>query len=181
MKSWLTTGEIAKALNVAVRTVVHWIDNGQLKGVRIPSASITPKSKGDRRVYRDDFEAFCREYGFRVNGDSVRCRPLVLTLGCVVEEPDGLDIVEASSVFEAGILTERLKPDVIVVDWLAIGRLQARQIVDGVAPIKGYEPFLVGITNSNELANEILETGFHQPIFELFYGRHLIKILGDVK
>ncbi len=175
MKQWLTTGEIAKALNVATRTVTGWIDSGRMKGIRIPSISLNPRSKGDRRVYRDEFESFCHQYGFRLNGE-FREQPIVLTLGCEIAEPEGLEIVETSSVFEAGILTERFKPDAVVIDY-AIGRIESRDISDSVRRINEYKPCLIAIVRSNESANEVLDFGFGQPLFMPFNGQYIIKLI----
>lgn len=159
MKQWLTTGEISKALSVATRTVTGWIDSGRLKGVRIPSVSPTSKARGDRRVYRDDFAAFCREYGFRLNGE-FRDKPIILTLGLSVS-PDGMEIVEASSVFEAGILTEQLRPDLIAIDWASIGRLEAAQIARAFREPMKYQPILIGAIANSELSSEVFAAGFH--------------------
>ncbi len=176
MKNWLTTGEISKALNVATRTVTGWIDSGRMKGIRIPSISLNPRSKGDRRVYRDDFEAFCHQYGFRVNGE-FRERPIVLTLGCEITDPEGLEVIAVSSVFEAGIAVERQRPDVIIVDWASIGRLEARQIVAGIASVKGCHPILMGVTDRSDIAEEIANTGFTIAMLPQIHGRHIIDLI----
>lgn len=54
-----TTGQIARALRVAPRTVGHWIDDGHLKGYRLPGSK-------DRRVTRAALEQFVRESGMPV-------------------------------------------------------------------------------------------------------------------
>lgn len=64
---FMTTGEIARALGVAPCTVSKWVDSGMMEGFRLPGSL-------DRRVYRDKFEAFCRTYGMRPEGE----RPVVL-------------------------------------------------------------------------------------------------------
>lgn len=55
----LTTGKIAKYLNVAPRTVSKWVDNGTLKGMRLPDSQ-------DRRILFDDFVAFCKASGYPI-------------------------------------------------------------------------------------------------------------------
>ncbi len=52
----LRTGDVAKLCRVAARTVTKWIDNGSLKGFRIPGSA-------HRRVTRDDFIAFAKAHG----------------------------------------------------------------------------------------------------------------------
>jgi len=50
-----TTGEVAKLCRVSSRTAAKWIDNGLLKGWRVPGGK-------DRRVARKDLVAFLEEY-----------------------------------------------------------------------------------------------------------------------
>ncbi len=52
----LTTGQVAKFCKVAPRTVAKWIDQGLLKGYRIPGSQ-------DRRVPKDNLVRFCQEHG----------------------------------------------------------------------------------------------------------------------
>lgn len=54
---WLTTGQVAKRLGVAMQTVSKWIDSGRLLGIRLPGSK-------DRRVHPSALEAFEREWGF---------------------------------------------------------------------------------------------------------------------
>lgn len=69
----LTTGQIAKLIGCAPRTVVKWIDNGLLAGFRLPNGNGQP---GERRVTRAAFDAFCREHELVVvapyGGDEAR-------------------------------------------------------------------------------------------------------------
>lgn len=50
-----TTGQIAKMLCVAPRTVSKWIDNGDLKGFKIPKTD-------HRRVKHEDLKEFCQKH-----------------------------------------------------------------------------------------------------------------------
>jgi uncharacterized protein (TIGR02996 family)/excisionase family DNA binding protein len=56
-KQVYTTGQVAKVLQVAPRTVVRWFDTGKLGGYRIPGSQ-------DRRIPRDKLVPFIREHGF---------------------------------------------------------------------------------------------------------------------
>lgn len=47
----LTTGEIAKICDVNLRTVIRWIERGDLKGFKLPG-------RGNNRVTQQDFVAF---------------------------------------------------------------------------------------------------------------------------
>lgn len=60
LSGWpLTTGQIARWLRVAPRTVCKWIDRGYIRGYRLPMSL-------DRRVRAGDFVAFCTQHGFDV-------------------------------------------------------------------------------------------------------------------
>ncbi len=55
----LTTGEIAAVCRVSSRTVCGWIDDGHLKGYRIPGSR-------DRRATADAVEKFLKDNGMPV-------------------------------------------------------------------------------------------------------------------
>lgn len=54
----LTTGQIARSLSVAPRTVTKWIDKGILEGIKLPLSK-------DRRVAFSDFQKFVAEHKFK--------------------------------------------------------------------------------------------------------------------
>lgn len=56
MPNIYTTGEIAQLCEVAPRTVMRWIDNGLLKGFRVPGSL-------HRRVLRADLIQFLQVNG----------------------------------------------------------------------------------------------------------------------
>ncbi|MFT5708068.1 MAG: two-component system response regulator VicR [Oceanospirillaceae bacterium] len=55
----LTTGYIAKLCDVNLRTVIRWINQGSLKGFKLPG-------RGNNRVQREDFIAFLEEHGMPI-------------------------------------------------------------------------------------------------------------------
>ena len=54
MQRVLTTGEVARFCGVNFRTVLRWIERGQLVAYRLPG-------RGDHRIKMDDFLAFMAE------------------------------------------------------------------------------------------------------------------------
>jgi excisionase family DNA binding protein len=59
-----TSGQVAKILRVAPRTVQTWIDQGILKGYRLPNGS------KDRRVLEPDLINFAKDYiGHTIKAD----------------------------------------------------------------------------------------------------------------
>lgn len=57
--SVLSTGEVAKICNVALRTVQKWFDSGLIKGYRIPGGR-------DRRIPVDELARFLEEYNMPI-------------------------------------------------------------------------------------------------------------------
>lgn len=51
----LTTGEIASICDVNLRTVIRWIERGELKGFKLPG-------RGNNRVTQEDFVAFLKSH-----------------------------------------------------------------------------------------------------------------------
>lgn len=70
-----TTGQIAKLAKVAPRTVSKWFDSGILKGWRIPGSE-------DRRISRQNYLDFCREYNIPLIGYVEHVSIAVITIGC---------------------------------------------------------------------------------------------------
>lgn len=113
----LTTGQIARICHVAPRTVSKWFDMGQLRGYRIPGSR-------DRRVPIDQLIRFMKTHNMPLNGLDAGPRR-VLLMHRDVEfsqtvmqrlKQSGYDAISANSTFEAGLLVERYRPHVLLVD-----------------------------------------------------------------
>ena len=115
-KEVLTTGEVARICHVAPRTVSKWFDTGKLRGYRIPGSR-------DRRIPVDQLIAFMRANSMPIDGlDSGSSRVLIID----ADVPDDLtgamgtigryEVRTARNGFDAGVLAQRLRPHVIIVD-----------------------------------------------------------------
>ncbi len=56
----LSTGQIARILGVSTQSVIRWIDEGTLRGFRLPGKGGKP---GRRYAMRSELEAFAAKYG----------------------------------------------------------------------------------------------------------------------
>ena len=121
----LTTGQVAKICNVAPRTVSKWFDSGQLRGYRIPGSK-------DRRIPLHQLVRFMKAHGMPLNGlDSGETRVLILDdhdhqemLALLTEalgREAGYEVQSAGTAFEAGVLAEKFKPHVLMVDVTLAG------------------------------------------------------------
>jgi len=126
----LTTGQVAKICNVAPRTVSKWFDSGQLRGYRIPGSK-------DRRIPVDQLVRFMKAHGIPTTGLDMGVTGVVLlesdesfakSLADALVGSGEFEVHPAATAFEAGVLVERHRPRVVVLDVAAPG-VDPRQIV----------------------------------------------------
>lgn len=172
----LTTGEVAKICKVAPRTVSKWFDSGQLKGYRIPGSK-------DRRIPRTTLVEFMEAYGIPLNGlksDKVRA----LIIGSVDENnthlekiltENGIEVQSADSVFAAGILAERHKPQVIIWEVEADPQ-KITEIPKDIRAIAGLcKAKLLAVTNPEHNGQSLQNCGFDACLSEPVDGPQLIE------
>jgi len=113
-----TTGQVAKICMVTPRTVCKWVDDGRLKGYRIPGGN-------DRRIPTEQFVRFLKENNFPLDMMPLAAVPYVVTVCLPPNERQRVvrsashEFGHADNEFEAGILCQ-IAPDVLIVD-LCIG------------------------------------------------------------
>lgn len=136
----LTTGEVAKICNVAPRTVSKWFDTGALKGYRIPGSK-------DRRIPLKELVRFMKAHGIPTDGlETGATRVLIAdddrevcdVLCKVLREQTGYVIHSAAHPFQAGLICEKVKPHVLVLD-LHLGESDARSILNMVRETEGLQ------------------------------------------
>ncbi len=167
-KSVLTTGEVAKICNVAPRTVSKWFDSGQLKGYRIPGSK-------DRRIPADELVQFMRLHNMPTDGlVSGLTRILILDsdrsaghdMAKKLNEALPVEVQVAETSFEAGIVTQRFCPHVMVVNLHAKG-VDASRICRVIRSFEEFEAMkmlaLAGQLSESECA-ALLEKGFDDCI-----------------
>ena len=118
-KQVFTTGEVAQICKVSQQTVIRCFDSGKLKGFRVPGSRF-------RRIPRDALVSFMKENQIPLdNLESGKKRVLVVDDDeAIVEmftdllERDGrFEVRTASTGYEAGIVTEQFRPDVMLLDF----------------------------------------------------------------
>ncbi len=119
VKSVYTTGEVSHICNVSQQTVIRCFDSGKLKGFRVPGSRF-------RRIPRESLTNFMKEHDIPLDQlESGKRRVLVVDDDeAIVEmftelfERDGrFEVQTASSGFDAGVLAESFRPDVILLDF----------------------------------------------------------------
>jgi excisionase family DNA binding protein len=169
-KSVLTTGEVAKICNVAPRTVSKWFDSGQLKGYRIPGSK-------DRRIPTDELVHFMRLHNMPTDSlVSGLTRVLILDshtsagqdMAKKLSEAMPLEVQVVETSFEAGIVTQRFCPHVMIVDFHAKG-VDASRICQVVRSFEEFQTMrimaLAGHLSESECA-ALLDKGFDDYILD---------------
>ena len=115
-----TTGEVAQICKVSQQTVIRCFDSGRLKGFRVPGSKF-------RRIPRDSLISFMKNNEIPLDHlDSGKKRVLVVDDDKAIVEMfsellgrDGrFEVETASTGYDAGILTQKFRPDVILLDFL---------------------------------------------------------------
>jgi len=117
----LTTFQAARLCGVSHKSIERWIDSGHLEGYRTPG--------GHRRLNRSDLLTLIasrrtkRDAG-RLTHDSDRPRILLVgdrslfgpSIASQLSATGRFEVLVAASCFEAGMLAERLRPQVVALD-----------------------------------------------------------------
>lgn len=127
----LTTGEAARYCGVNFRTVIRWIERGQLKAYKLPG-------RGDHRICVEDFVGFLRDNAMPVPTELAGASRKVLMLAGDPEltgaarqalQQEGCEVEVAGDAFVAGTLMAGCKPALLLMDANLVG-VTGFQILD---------------------------------------------------
>ena len=120
MKELFTTGEAAQICKVSQQTIIRCFDAGRLEGFRIPGSKF-------RRIPRQSLIKFMKANGIPLdNFESGKRKVLVVDDDAEIVElmvdvlaRDGrFETKTATSGYDAGILTQQFRPDLILLDYM---------------------------------------------------------------
>ncbi|MHC4166775.1 MAG: response regulator [Planctomycetota bacterium] len=120
MKDLFTTGEAAEVCRVSQQTIIRCFDAGRLEGFRVPGSRF-------RRIPRQSLVKFMKENKIPLDAiESGKRKVLVVDDDAEIVElivdvlaRDGrFETETASSGYEAGIATERFRPELILLDYM---------------------------------------------------------------
>ena len=136
VKKVFTTGDVAKALSVAPRTVAKWVDLGKLKAHRVAK---------HRRILRQDLLAFITSNGMplppELRGSPMTAVYVLSPLDNFTIDPiaglqrPGLVVKAFTSAFALGQALADVGPDWLVVDS-CIGQAERQAVVASVSANK---------------------------------------------
>ena len=119
-KQVFTTGEAAQVCGVSQQTIIRCFDSGKLQGFRVPGSKF-------RRIPRNELLRFMKNNGIpceSLAGSKPRILvvdddPAVLELITeVLGADDRFELITASTGYDAGLMTERFQPEVILLDYM---------------------------------------------------------------
>lgn len=119
-KQVFSTGEAAQVCGISQQTIIRCFDRGELKGFLVPGSKF-------RRIPRDSLLRFMKRHNIPLGQlDSAKRKVLIVEddeqivrlLLDVLNNDGRFETKSTSSGYEAGLLTEKLRPDVLVLDYL---------------------------------------------------------------
>lgn len=183
IKDLLTTGEAAEICNVSQQTIIRCFDSGRLDGFRIPGSKF-------RRIPRESLLKFMRDNNMPLgNIETGKKKILVVDDDAEIVElmvdvlvRDGrFDIKTASSGYEAGIVTEQFRPDLIILDYMlpdVNGNIVCRTIRSNSEFANTKIIIVSGVVNQSEI-EDLLDSGAQDFVRKPFNIAELVdKIAG---
>jgi excisionase family DNA binding protein len=119
-KQVFTTGEAAEICKVSQQTIIRCFDAGRLKGFRVPGSRF-------RRIPREELIRFMKQNDIPTD-DFAHGKKKVLVVDDdpqivelfrdVLGRDDRFDVRTASTGYDAGLLTNEFKPDLLILDYM---------------------------------------------------------------
>ncbi len=162
-KQVFTTGEAAEVCKVSQQTIIRCFDSGRLQGFRVPGSRF-------RRIPKAELIRFMRENDIPLDAlEGGKKRVLV-----VDDDPEILELFEdllgrdsrfevktANTGYEAGLLTESFKPNLIILDYMLPdinGDLVCRRVREREDLVETKIMFVSGVVRQDEV-EELMRAG----------------------
>ena len=119
-KKVFTTGEAAEICKISQQTIIRCFDSGRLRGFRVPGSRF-------RRIPREELMRFMRENNIPIDalaGGKHRIlivdddEQIVELFVDVLARDDRFDVRTAGTGYDAGVMTEQFKPDLMILDYM---------------------------------------------------------------
>jgi len=184
LKQVFTTGEVAQICKVSQQTVIRCFDSGRLQGFRVPGSRF-------RRIPREALVAFMKSNQIPMDQlESGKKRVLVVDddeaivdmFNELLERDGRFEVRTASTGYDAGILTEQFRPDILLLDYKLPdinGTAVCRTIRSN--PVYAHMQIIVisGVADPDEVA-ELKAAGADEFIRKPFDINAIINRIGDL-
>lgn len=184
-KKVFSTGDAAQICKISQQTIIRCFDSGKLEGFRVPGSRF-------RRIPRESLVKFMRENDIPLDllEDSGRRKvlvvdddPEIVELMVDVLERDGrFEVRTAASGYDAGVMTQEWRPDLMVLDYMlpdVNGNVVCKTIRQNKA--FGHMRIIIvsGVINQDEI-DEMLELGADAFMKKPFSIDELVRNMGDL-
>jgi len=183
-KQVFTTGEAAEICQVSQQTIIRCFDAGRLHGFRVPGSKF-------RRIPREELMRFMKDNNIPVDlldGGKRRVLvvdddPQIVELFVDVLERDGrFDVRTASTGYEAGMITQEFRPDLVLLDYMLPdinGNVVCRTLRQNEDLRDAKIIIVSGVVNQDEV-NDLLASGADDFVKKPFNIDKLIARIGDL-
>jgi excisionase family DNA binding protein len=164
VKDLFTTGQAAVICKVSQQTIIRCFDAGKLEGFRVPGSKF-------RRIPRESVIKFMRENNIPLANLSIAGKKKVLIVDDDIEivellldvlSRDGrFEVRTATSGYDAGLVTQQFRPDVILLDYMlpdVNGNIVCRTIKKNADFANTQIIIVSGVVNQEEI-EELLKSG----------------------
>lgn len=180
-KQVFTTGEAANLCKISQQTIIRCFDNGRLHGFRVPGSRF-------RRIPREELIRFMRSNEIPIEileggrqkilviGDDAQIIELFVD---VLSRGDRFEVKTAVTGYDAGVLTEQFKPDLMILDYMLPdinGNVVCKTVRQNPA-LAGMKIIIVsGVVNQEEI-DLLLEAGADEFIKKPFSIEQLMGLI----
>jgi len=163
IKSLFTTGEAAKICKISQQTIIRCFDAGKLQGFKVPGSKF-------RRIPRESLIKFMKENDIPLDEFELGKRKVLIVdddseivelLVDVLVRDGRFDVKAASTGYEAGVLTQQFRPELIILDYMlpdVNGNVVCRTIRSTPAFESTSIVIISGVVNQSEI-DELLNSG----------------------
>ena len=178
-KKVFTTGEAAQVCKVSQQTIIRCFASGRLQGFRVPGSRF-------RRIPREELLRFMRQNSIPLDAlEGASKRILVVEdderIGSLIERlltRDGrFEVHLAATGYDAGILTERNRPHLIVLDYM-LPDINGNVVCERVRAMEGMDDTKIIIVSGvvdREDIEQLLSAGADDFLQKPFDIAELIK------
>jgi two-component system, OmpR family, response regulator len=183
-KQVFTTGEAAEVCKVSQQTIIRCFDSGRVRGFRVPGSKF-------RRIPREELIRFMRENNIPtelLEGGKRRILIVdddeqIVELFVDVLSRDARFVVKtATTGYDAGLLTEQFKPDLMILDYMLPdinGNVVCRTVRQN-SLLSGMKIIIVsGVVKQDEI-DDLLQAGADDFVKKPFNIERLLARIGEL-
>lgn len=183
-KMIFTTGEAADLCKISQQTIIRCFDSGRLRGFRVPGSRF-------RRIPREELIRFMKENQIPTDlleGGKRRIlivdddEQIIELFQDVLAQDDRFDVKTAQTGYDAGVLTEQFRPDMMILDYMlpdVNGNVVCRTVRQNPA-MAGMKIMIVsGVVNQEEI-EDLLRAGADEFIKKPFNIEKLLARMTEL-